>query len=942
VSASTRDPQGLSAEDEVALARVLQLLRERLAVDVGHQKRERLLRRLYRRLRSQALESLPAYANALERDPAELRQLAHELQIPPAHLFRDPRVLTGLAGALPAWLTPLPQPRIWVPGCSSGDELFALMLLAAEALPERVPSLQFLGTDSDPLALAAARRGVLDADDARALPPALRRWVHRGSDGEVSLVPALRTRAQIERLDLLTAPTLPPFDLICCRNLLASLELHAQRQLLEVMAAALRPGGRLLVAADEAGLVHPDLFVNIAQGEGSELPGLFRRRAPSGAESPEGSAREEVQGSAFRASFDAAAQPMLLLDREGRIEAANPAAVALFEQPLQGLRGTPAETWIVTVPGVSEAPHRLQPLAGGRALLVIELAADSSRLQLALAEQQERQSLAEEMLREAVILIDAQGRLEAFPPAAERLSGWRALEAIGQPWARILKLVDGEGKPLDLFALDDVAGGAQGRLHREGCVLISRDGRRLSVRVDLSPPRQLRGRAFRVLMLTDTTEHTLLSEELAYRAAHDPLTGLLGRDEFERRLANALSEARRQAQTAVFAYFDLDQFKVINDMLGHFAGDELLRQFASLLRAGMGSADLLARLGGDEFGLLLDNCTLEDGQARVERLLQCAREFRFHWDGQSYGITVSAGLSLIEARTPSTARLLSDADAACYAAKDGGRDRLHVAGNSDDFSRRQGEMGMVARINRALDDDLFELYYEDVVRCRQPGKVVYRELLLRMRDPANPQQLIAPGLFIPVAERYYLMGAVDRWVLDAVLAGLRQRPADGVLYAVNVSGLSLNDSKFLPYVLSRFDLHGVAPEQICFEITETAAITHLKEARHFIERLADVGCSFALDDFGVGMSSFSYLKNLPVGYVKIDGSFVRSMLQNRVDRSMVEAINRIGHDMGLKTIAEHVEDPALLGLLDEMGVDYAQGWAVGRSQSFRQLLASAP
>jgi diguanylate cyclase (GGDEF)-like protein/PAS domain S-box-containing protein len=935
---SRSDPQELSPEDEVALARILQLLRERLAIDLRHQKRERLLRRLFRRLRGQALDSLPAYANALERDPAELRQLAHDLQIPAARLFRDPRLLSGLAQALPGWLAALPQQRIWVPGCGSGEELFALMLLAAEAAPERIGSLQFLGTDSDPLALAMARRGVLGAEDARALPPALRRWVQVQGSDEVGLIPALRTRCQIERLDLLSAPSLPPFDLICCRHLLASLELHVQRQLLEVLAGALRPGGRLLVGADEADWVHADLFEDLRDREGGELPGLFRRRAASGVEGLEGSAREEVQGSAFRACFDAAAQPMLLLDREGRIEAANPAAVALFEQPLQGLRGTPAETWLVTVPGVSEAPQRLQPLAGGRALLVIELAADCSRLQLALAEQQERQSLVEEMLREAVILIDAQGRLEGFPPAAEQLSGWRALEAIGQPWGRILKLVDAQGKPLDLYALDDTAGGAQGPLHREGCALISRDGRRLSVRVDLSPPRQLRGRAFRVLMLTDTTEHTLLSEELAYRAAHDPLTGLLGRDEFERRLANALSEARRQAQTAVFVYLDLDQFKVINDMLGHFAGDELLRQFASLLRADLRNGDLLARLGGDEFGLLLDHCGLDEAQLRVEALLRRAREFRFHWDGQTYGVTVSAGLSLIEAHTASTARLLSDADAACYAAKDGGRDRLHVAGSGDDVSRRQGEMGMVARINRALDHQLFELHFEDVVRCHQPGQVVYRELLLRMRDIDRPHKLIPPDLFIPAAERYYLMGAVDRWVIDAALSGLSQRPADGVLYAVNVSGLSLNDSKFLSYVLSRFDHHSVAPEQICFEITETAAITHLKEARRFIERLADVGCSFALDDFGVGMSSFSYLKNLPVGYVKIDGSFVRSMLQNRVDRSMVEAINRIAHDLGLRTIAEHVEDPALLGLLDEMGVDYAQGWAVGRSRPFQTLL----
>lgn len=542
------------------------------------------------------------------------------------------------------------------------------------------------------------------------------------------------------------------------------------------------------------------------------------------------------------------------------------------------------------------------------------------------------------LLREAVITADGRGTIRAFSGGAERLTGWRAVDAQGQPADRVVHLLDPEGHRIEGLVTGVMRAGAP--LRREDCLLVSRQGRRISVRLEattLDPDDPAQGIA---LVLADITEQVLLSEQLAYRSTHDPVTGLINRDEFERRLSTALLVARRQQRQHVFAYVDLDQFKIINETLGHFAGDALLREFAGLLRQRLRAGDTLARLGGDEFALLLEQCSLSEAVPWLEEILEAVRAFRFQWDGQTYGQTASIGVVPLDLQTTSAARALSEADAACFAAKDAGRNRLQVSGNTEDFSRRQGEMGMVARINRALDHDRFELHFEDVVRCDAPDQVVYRELLVRLRDEQRPGQLISPGLFIPAAERFYLMGAVDRWVVDAAMAGIARRPSDGVVYAVNLSGLSIGDEKFVRFLMSRFDHHGVAPEQLCFEITETAAIAHLSEARQFIQRLADIGCRFALDDFGTGMASFSYLRNLPVSYLKIDGSFVRTMASSAVDRGMVEAINRIGQEMKLKTIAEHVEEPALLAELAAMGVDYAQGWAISRSRPFAQLLSA--
>ena len=534
-----------------------------------------------------------------------------------------------------------------------------------------------------------------------------------------------------------------------------------------------------------------------------------------------------------------------------------------------------------------------------------------------------------------VILLDSDGRVIEFSPVAERLTGWSRGEALGQPYARVfrLTLASEERHPVEL-ALD----GAVSMVDRRDLYLQHRDGRcyALSLRVRPVPSAESETAGGAVLVFEDVSEMNLLTEELAYRATHDPLTGLLNRDEFEARARTALAEAKRSGHASVLCYIDVDQFKIINDTLGHIAGDELLHELAGELRSQLSETDVLARLGGDEFGVLLNARDLKHARPVVEALIDAARRFRFFWSGQTYAVTISAGAAVIDAASENITHAMSMADAACFVAKDAGRDRVRFAGDDDELSRRVVDMSLVGKIGKSLDEDRFVLHYEDVVRVEQPDDIVYRELLVRMRDEDG--KLLTPGAFIQAAERYFLMSALDRWVLRAALRGIARLPADTVIYAVNLSGQSLGDDKFLDYVLNEIDSSGVDPERLCFEITETAAVSRLTQAVRFMSRVAESGCRFALDDFGAGMASFSYLKNFRVDFLKIDGSFVRAMLGSRADRGMVESINRIGHEFGLKTIAEHVESSALLEPLREMGVDWAQGRAIAWGRPFDELI----
>jgi diguanylate cyclase (GGDEF)-like protein len=415
---------------------------------------------------------------------------------------------------------------------------------------------------------------------------------------------------------------------------------------------------------------------------------------------------------------------------------------------------------------------------------------------------------------------------------------------------------------------------------------------------------------------------------LSYQATHDTLTGLINRREFEARVERALASARSHGQVHTLCYLDLDQFKVVNDTCGHVAGDELLRQLSTLLQSRLRERDTLARLGGDEFGVLLENCDAASAQPIAELLRQTVKDFRFFWQERAFGIGVSIGMVEINADSGNLASLLSAADAACYAAKDLGRNRVHVYQEQDgEVERRRGEMQWAVRIGQAMEENRFRLYRQPILPLAEGSPwPAHQEILLRLLlDDGQP---VLPMAFIPAAERYNLMPAIDRWVISKVCSLFHECFGDdpnGPILTVNLSGHSLCDDNFLGFVERQFDLNGVPHGRICFEITESAAITNLREAIHFIEAMKSKGCTFSLDDFGSGLSSFNYLKNLPVDYLKIDGAFVRDMDTDPMDEAMVEAIHRIGRVVGLRTIAECVESAAILERLKRIGVDYVQG-----------------
>lgn len=437
----------------------------------------------------------------------------------------------------------------------------------------------------------------------------------------------------------------------------------------------------------------------------------------------------------------------------------------------------------------------------------------------------------------------------------------------------------------------------------------------------------------------DITEEKRMSEQLSYYANHDDLTGLINRREFERRAKRLLSAMNKDREEHALCYIDLDQFKVVNDTCGHVAGDELLRQLSSVLESTVRKRDTLARLGGDEFGVLMEHCSLDGAHRVAESLHKTVQDFQFNWEGKIFKVGVSIGLTPITAMTLDITELLKDADAACYMAKEKGRNRIHVYHPEDtEIANRHGEMLWVSRIHQALADDLFCLYAQ-TIEALESNKGNHYELLLRMIDEKG--NIIAPGLFLPSAERYDLISKIDRWVIKNTFRELANHPqflSRINFCSINLSGQSMADADFLNFVISQFDVSGIDSSKICFEITETAAISNLSTAIRFMSTLKGYGCYFALDDFGSGLSSFAYLKNLPVDYLKIDGMFIKDIVDDPIDHAMVKSINEIGQVMGMKTIAEFVENDVIKGMLKEIGIDYVQGYGIGKPLPLEELL----
>jgi diguanylate cyclase (GGDEF)-like protein/PAS domain S-box-containing protein len=435
-------------------------------------------------------------------------------------------------------------------------------------------------------------------------------------------------------------------------------------------------------------------------------------------------------------------------------------------------------------------------------------------------------------------------------------------------------------------------------------------------------------------------EQTLRESErrLSWQASHDPLTELVNRREFEQSLQQAVVSATTSDYRHVLCYLDLDQFKIVNDTCGHVAGDELLRQVSTLFKTGLRKSDILARLGGDEFGILLYQCPLVQAVRIANMLRERIHKFRFKWEDKTFSIGVSIGLVVIDADTQSSATVLSAADTACYAAKNNGRNRVYIYRIDDcELVQQRGEMQWVSKIPKALEENRFRLYSQRIVPLAQTeSKSEHCEVLLRLEDETG--KIVSPMAFIPAAERYHQMHLIDRWVVSTLFAYLGQHSQENCvcsqvqdcprMYAVNLSGDSINDDQFINFVQEKFALHRIPPSIICFEITETVAITNLAKTAEFISKFKALGCHFALDDFGSGMSSFAYLKNLPVDYLKIDGILIKDIVKDAIASEIVEAIARIASVMQIETIAEFVENDAILMKLKSLGVDYAQGYSI--------------
>lgn len=429
------------------------------------------------------------------------------------------------------------------------------------------------------------------------------------------------------------------------------------------------------------------------------------------------------------------------------------------------------------------------------------------------------------------------------------------------------------------------------------------------------------------------------TEELEKLVKIDTITGLVNRYEFERCLKGAIESAQTHKSNHVLAYIDLDQFKIVNDKCGHIAGDELLRQIALILKRSIRDTDVVARLGGDEFGIIYYTASLETAQDQAQRLLNAIGEYRFSWLGNTFGIGASIGMVSITNESCKLTNLLSQADAACYAAKDGGRNRIHLGlPNDATIQDRRNEMQWIGRLEEALVKNAFVLYVQPIVPVLDPLQRAHYEVLIRLREESG--EIIPPMAFIPAAERYGFMPKLDRWVIENTFKAfvkIRDEGLQEVHFGINISGSSMGDENTKQSVKGLFGYYSVPYNAITFEITETEAITNMTNALLFINEFRELGCKFALDDFGCGLSSFSYLQNMPIDYLKIDGSFVHDIHLNSVNRAMVAAINDIGHVMGIETICEFVENMAIMHVLDELNVDYAQGYHIGKPAPIETL-----
>jgi diguanylate cyclase (GGDEF)-like protein/PAS domain S-box-containing protein len=561
----------------------------------------------------------------------------------------------------------------------------------------------------------------------------------------------------------------------------------------------------------------------------------------------------------------------------------------------------------------------------------------------ALFHQKELAEVTIRSIGDAVITTDSLGRVEYINPAAEQMTGWRNADAKGLPLEQVFEVVNGitlepQSNPIATCLKENRVVSLD-----NNTLLVRRDGVRRYIEDSAAPIRDPAGQLVGgVLVFYDATEVHQAAHLISYRASHDALTGLINRREFEHRLAALLAPGKDDFSRHALLLLDLDQFMVVNESCGHLAGDHLLREVSRILEGQARGSDVLARVGGDEFGLIVRGCTLDQAGEIAESLRTAVSSYRFEWQGMHLQPRLSVGLVPFGLDAGAPAALLSQAEAACHLAKEKGRDRVQVYDAGDrDIGLRSGAMHWVSRLNEALRQDRFTLYCQPVIAVADRRLRRHGEVLARMLDAEG--RIILASHFVPHAERYGLMPGIDRWVVRNTLAALgplyaQGRGEEAGVLAINLSGATLNDRSLPQFIREELRTHGVPPSALCFEITETAAVSSLPETSALINSLRRLGCAFSLDDFGRGMSSFMYLKQLPVDYLKIDGEFIRNMKDDTVSQAMVRAIHALGQAMGIATVAECVENPGVRSQLEALGIDYIQGLDVGPPQPLSRYL----
>jgi diguanylate cyclase (GGDEF)-like protein/PAS domain S-box-containing protein len=587
------------------------------------------------------------------------------------------------------------------------------------------------------------------------------------------------------------------------------------------------------------------------------------------------------------------------------------------------------------------------PNTDGAGLLLIGTNWDITehrRLTDAVVEEKERLRTTLQSLGDAVISTDTESRITLMNTAAEELTGWPANEAIGQTLSSVVRIIDESTGAFIGNPVEDCLTGETSRTAGDHAVLVSRKGRR-DIRSTAAPVRSGSGEiAGAVLVFQDVTEARRLQRQLTHSATHDSLTGLANRTAFEAALRDACITASEEDRHHALCFVDLDRFKIVNDTAGHAAGDALLREIGQVIRQNVRSNDMTARLGGDEFGLILYDCDVERAELVARKIIESVQAIPFAWEGRTYDVGASIGLTIISQAGAVPSELLSQADIACYAAKGHGRNRAVVYRSGESDARRlHRDIKVAASIRGAIEKDRFRLLGQEIRRLAPGnGNVRHFEVLLRMVE--DDGTLLEPQLFIPAAERYDLMAKIDRWVFRSVLREYGDQSFGGADFtvSVNLSANSLSDPTFWPFLEAEFANSRLSPHRLRLEITETALINNIAASSLLVESAQRAGCAIMLDDFGTGLSSFAYLKRFPIQYLKIDGSFMKNLKRNTVDRAIVESINEIAHKLGAETIAEWVEDGETADVLRGIGVDYAQGYAIARPVFLDTILTPIP